>query len=145
MTKIIDTSDVKKISPAGEMMDWFRKNIGLTGREISCREFGSPDDKIYNFSIHFAVNIHPYQFSVTEQIDSYVSTLRERVRDSEEVKRMVMDVVATKDELQYKVNELQKELEELRPLKNHYDIEMKLRHGDMIPIDGLGIPKSGLR
>lgn len=133
----------EKLSPVGRQIEQFLKYIGLDTEEASIMENNLTDMSV-SFSVVYRIPINLVQ-STSEIVDQYISHLRDRLRKSEEVTRMVMDVQKENERLIAENSRLTLEVEELTPLRNHYEVEMKLRHGEvLIGLDGVQV-KSGLR
>lgn len=133
----------EKLSPVANQIAQFLKYVGLDTAEASIME-NTISDMNLRFSLVFTLPMS-FNYSSSEVVDSYISKLRENIRNSEEVKRMVMDVQKENERLIAENSRLTMEVEELTPLRNHYEIEMKLRHGEVLMgLDGVPV-KSGLK
>lgn len=127
-----------------DLVKFFFKNIGLGGSYTHISATAPGSDLTQSFAVVFKLptSIH---YSSRETMDGFISELRDKVRKSEEVTRMIMDVQRENERLIAENSRLTLEIEELTPLRNHYEVEMKLRHGEvLIGLDGVQV-KSGLR
>ena len=132
------------LSPAGQQIAWFLKNVGLDSDGVHLHEVHNADLNL-RFSVMFAIPLNMH-YSTSETVDSYISSLRERIRNSDEVTRMVMDIEVENKKLKEQVYELKTQVLELTPFKHHFETEMKLRHGDRLTLGFDGLPvRSGLR
>ena len=129
-----------------QMFKEFMKYVGFKNANVSVFE-GARVDTDITVGIAFKIPVS-FHHSETEIADRFISALREDIRNGEEFQRLASDIIKQRDQALNDVARLTMEVEELTPLRHHFETEMKLRHGTFVEAEGIKssmIPKSGLK